>query len=326
MTKRNLDLLTTLVLVAIGVGFLYLWQKQSSPGKSIVPKSEEAVTTVAGDPFLAPVIPKSLPARCDSAQSLKLVSGNYAGLVLAADGAFWIGHDSQVEKLGKDGRILATIAIGTPVHAVAVVNETLLLAAGQDRIFRLEKSGEEWKVIAWEPLAPKSYITALAIAEDRVLVADAGDRAVSALDLKTGKALWKTTGEAGFAVPSPYFALTVNPDGNLWVVNPAHHRMESYGVADGRFIANWKPDGVTFSGCCNPALMVGLAGDRFVTFEKGPQVLQVFAPSGKLLVKLAGTEEFFSGTFSYAMAVDAKECLYLLDDHRDMILCFPNLK
>lgn len=263
------------------------------------------------------------PARCDQAKSVVLAQGKYAGLAVAADGGFWVGHGTRVERIGLQGEVLEQAEAGLPVETLAAAGETRLFAAGGRQIVRLEKRAGQWQASPCWKGSERSQITTLAVAGPRLLAADAGERQVFALDQESGQRLWQTSGETKFIVPSPYFALSVNPDGTLWVVNPGQHRLENCALEDGKFVAAWQPPDGTFSGCCNPARMAALSGDRFATLEKGTPRLRIFAPSGQELETLAGPDELVAAPFDYALVADAAGTLYLLDDHRDKILCFP---
>ena len=103
-------------------------------------------------------------------------------------------------------------------------------------------------------------------------MADAVNRSVHRFDI-SGKYLdsfeGKTGGQDlhGFIVPSPYFDLKVNGDGELWVINPGKHAFENY-TDDGELRSYWennsmKVDG--FSGCCNPAHIAFLPDGSFIT-------------------------------------------------------------
>jgi hypothetical protein len=265
----------------------------------------------------------ALPAHCDPAKSIVLPPGDYAGLSIASDGSLWTGNGNKLLKFAPDGMLRENIELKGTIQAVATEDGQTVFAAARDQVFRVVNTAEGWQTTAWKPLPETSYICSLAIAQNRLVIADAGRKMLLAVDPESGKSLWATSGETGFTVPSPHFAVSQNADGTLWVVNPGQHRLESYATEDGRYLSSWEPKGAVFAGCCNPALMVGLAGDRFVTMNKGSLSLQNFASSGTRLARLAKEADFLPGPFRYALALDKQENIRLLDAHRKMILFFP---
>jgi hypothetical protein len=265
----------------------------------------------------------ALPAHCDRARSLALPPGDYAGLAIDSDGNLWTGNKNSLLKFAPDGTLRETIKLEDTILAVATEDGQTVFAAGRNQVFRVVKTAGGWQTTAWEPFPESSYICSLAVAQNRLLIADAGRKRLLAMDPESGKSVWESAGETGFTVPSPYFAVSQNADGTLWVVNPGQHRLESYAIEDGRYLSSWEPLEPAFTGCCNPALMVALTGDRFVTMNKGSLALQGFASSGARLARLAREADFVVGPFRYALALDKQENIWLLDDRRQMILFFP---
>ncbi|MHC4639708.1 MAG: NHL repeat-containing protein, partial [Planctomycetota bacterium] len=119
-------------------------------------------------------------------------------------------------------------------------------------------------------------MTSIAVYENNVFAADAGNRIVMRYDTQ-GK-LINTIGQKnternipGFLIPSPYFDLAVGKDGLLRVVNPGLHRIEAY-TFDGDLEFWWGRTSTLvegFCGCCNPVNFAILDDRSFVTCEKG---------------------------------------------------------
>jgi hypothetical protein len=142
-------------------------------------------------------------------------------------------------------------------------------------------------------------LTAVAVAEKDVFVADAGNRVVLRYDL-AGKLLGRIGKKdpdkhiLGFIVPSPYLDLGVGADGLLWVVNPGRHRLEAY-TADGDIQNYWGEESLGvkgFCGCCNPIHFARLPDGRFVTSEKGLPRVKVYSAKGDFEGVVAGPELF----------------------------------
>jgi hypothetical protein len=147
-----------------------------------------------------------------------------------------------------------------------------------------------------------------------LFIADAGNRKVYCYTAE-GKKLWEIHGAENekFIVPSPYFDLVPDGNGGIWVVNPGRHRIENY-TAAGKFKALWEPlPAKTMLGCCNPAYLGVLSGDRFVTLEKGLVRSRLFAPSGKVIDKIVPANNFVQGRFKYDLAILPGDRVAILD-------------
>ena len=156
------------------------------------------------------------------------------------------------------------------------------------------------RLAVWEQPGPKSQITSIALAEDAVFVADAGERVVLRYDL-AGKLLGRIGGRddrdnlPGFIVPSPYFDVAIAPDGLLRVVNTGVLRVETY-TLDGTLQSAWRGQPSVairgFSGCCNPAHIAILPNGNIVTAEKGLPRVKVYTNGGEFVCVVAGPESF----------------------------------
>ena len=153
------------------------------------------------------------------------------------------------------------------------------------------------RTATWDSFGEKSVLTAIALAEQDVFIADAGQRIVWRCDT-TGKVLGRIgdrdadRGIRGFFVPSPYFDLAIAPDGLLRVVNPAAHRIEAY-TFDGDLETYWGEASVGlegFSGCCNPAHIAIFADGRVATAEKGLPRVKVYDAEGTFLTAVAAPD------------------------------------
>ena len=181
----------------------------------------------------------------------------------------------------------------------------------------------------WEPLNDTTVLTSLAVTDSLLFAADAGNRRV--LRYKTNGTLSGSfTGKRdsadlhGFIIPSPYFDLVVNSDGELWVVNPGKHAFENY-TFDGQLRGFWENAAMTidgFSGCCNPAQMAVLPDGSFVTAEKGMVRIKIHKASGEVLAVVAPPEKFKGETYAPDLAVSPSGDIYTLDYERKMIRVF----
>lgn len=160
----------------------------------------------------------------------------------------------------------------------------------------------------WEDLGERALITSIAVAEQDVFVADAGNLLVMHYNL-AGQLVGRIGardgrgGSMGFVVPSPYFDVAVGPSdvggiGNpshnvLYVANPGAQRIESYSF-DGDLEAFWGKAASSiegFFGCCNPAHFAVLPDGRFVTAEKGLLRVKTYTSDGEFDSVVAGPEQ-----------------------------------
>jgi hypothetical protein len=228
-----------------------------------------------------------------------------------------LGQEISRTQVEPGGRCIAlspdgTVMLGYENHLVALRNE--------EEVFRSQ------------PAAGDALFTALAVSEDLVFVADAGNRQVITYDhelQQTGSFKGESGVSAlhGLILPSMHFDLGVNAGNELWVVNPGLHSIQNYTPA-GRLRGHWSkssfgPDG--FSGCCNPYFIAFLSDGRFVTSEKGIIRVKIHKESGEFESFVAAPEKFGDGTRAPALAVDGNDHILLLDFDNNMIRYFePN--
>ena len=184
---------------------------------------------------------------------------------------------------------------------------------------------------SWSKIAGQPYLTSLAVNDSFIYVADAGNKLVHQFNLdgelirEIGK---KDTirGIRGFFIPSPYFDLVFGREGELWVVNPGYHSLESYN-SKGDLISSWtrtsmQVDG--FSGCCNPSNMAILSDGSFVTSEKAMIRVKIHQPNGDFKCLVAGPDQFDEGTHGIDLAVDSNDRIYVMDPVRKVILIYKS--
>ena len=128
----------------------------------------------------------------------------------------------------------------------------------------------------------------------------------------------------GFIIPSPYFDLAFNGDGELWVANPGKHSLENYTI-NGELRTWWTASSVSikgFSGCCNPVHFAFLPDGTFVTSEKGTIRIKVYKPSGEFLGVVASPSKFKENSHAPDLAADDKGNIYALDIDKKMLRLF----
>jgi hypothetical protein len=176
-------------------------------------------------------------------------------------------------------------------------------------------------------------VTSIALAEDDVFVADAGNRVVVRLN-PDGELLGRigqpdaSRGVRGFVVPSAHFDVAATADGLLRVANPGARRIETF-TFDGGVLGHWgrasaEIDG--FFGCCNPAHFTVLPDGRFVTAEKGIPRIKIYSPRGDLECVVADpamlgqqvaaiplSDEGENGVSAFDVAADGRGRILVLD-------------
>jgi hypothetical protein len=182
----------------------------------------------------------------------------------------------------------------------------------------------------WNSFGNRSFITSLAVSGEDVYVADAGNRMVYHCNT-TGQVLRRIgekdeeKGVPGFVIPSPYFSVALDDNKFLWVVNPGMHSLENYN-ADGSMRTSWaassfKIDG--FSGCCNPAYMVMMDDNSFVTSEKGMPRIKLYDQHGVFKGVVAPPDAFDENSSTApAIALDARQRVVALDIERKQVRIF----
>jgi hypothetical protein len=226
-----------------------------------------------------------------------------------------------------EGDQLLKIMLPFDARCLDISEEGEIIIGFRNRIGFFNDRGEQLRVT--DTLNSRAYITAVAIKDQLIFVADAGNRVVHRYDIsgryldnfegKTGE-----KGNNGFIVPSGYFDLKINSEGELWVVNPGKHAFENY-TDEGNLRGFWENSSVDiegFSGCCNPAHIAFLPDGSFVTSEKLIVRIKVHKPSGEFLSVVAPPEKFKENGMAPDLAVDDNGNIYALDFDRKIIRVF----
>jgi len=242
------------------------------------------------------------------------------------DDKLYVAGDSQIQIIDISGNLLNTLEI-PGLSKTIEVSDDRIYAAINNQIIVFNHSGEISNT--WKTLENGSSVTAIAASENIVYIADAGKRKVLKYNIE-GELLHEFDGKAdegvlhGFIIPSGFFDLDFNPDGDLWVVNPGMHSLENY-TADGNLREHWNNTGIMiegFSGCCNPAFYTFLPDGRFVTSEKGLVRIKTYKPSGEFDGVVAAPDKFTEDGRAPDIATDSAGNIYALDFDKKMIRVF----
>lgn len=249
-------------------------------------------------------------------------------LAIGHDDTLYVCSGNYVTAMNHTGASGLEIALVEPPRCVAPAAEGTIFVGLRDHVEVFDAKGA--RKATWDPPGKKPWLTGLAVTEDDVFAADAGNRVLLRYD-KSGK-LVRRIGEKdkdrnipGFIVPSPFFDVEIARDGLLRVTNPGRHRVELY-TLDGDLEGSWGTTSMGingFCGCCNPINLALLPDGRYVTCEKGLPRVKVYSATGEFESVVAGVETFAANAKACGPSdctaggldavVDAQGRIYILD-------------
>ena len=246
----------------------------------------------------------------------------YEGSVYLTGEHFILALDPQ----GKPKLNIKTEETGTCIK----VNSDAIFIGCEKKILKTDHEGNI--LTEWNIPGDRAVVTSLAVSENTLYVADAGQRKVFRYDLNGNEKdsfEGKSESDAGhgFIIPSANFDLVIDPFGELWVVNPGKHALENYS-SDGNLRGYWQKASMEidgFTGCCNPAEIACLSDGSFVTSEKGLVRIKVYDQSGKLLSVVAPPDKFEEEGKAPEVAV-YNDIIYALDFDAAKIRVFEHIK
>ena len=288
-----MGILALLVIIACvivaGVALFHVntsTEKGSGLGKEFIYDLEELRKV---DPRLILYQEKDPPIMTHLTQAL--------GIALGPNDQIHVAGDKSIRIFNKEGGSISDISLTESPRCLAVAPDGLIYVGMKDHVEVYDVEGKRRK--KWKPLGRDAYITSIAVAENSLFLADAGNRVVVRYDIsgKLSGYIGKKDNEKntpGFNVPSPHFDLAIYPDGFLRVVNPGRHRIETY-TLDGSFVSHWGKFSMGiegFCGCCNPISFAITPKGRFITCEKGLTRVKEYDPTGKFLGVVAPPSAF----------------------------------
>jgi len=258
-------------------------------------------------------------------KNFKLGFEQAKSLTIDAD-KLYVAGDNKLQTIDLSGKLLTEMNLQGEPQTVEVYDGKIYVSVN-NQISVYDQTGLLIK--EWEQLGENSLITAIAAFENNIYVADAGMRKVIRYSTQ-GEKLIEFDGKAdegvlhGFIIPSPFFDLDINTDGNLWVVNPGLHALENY-TEDGNLREHWNNTTMQtegFSGCCNPTHFTFLADGRYVTSEKGLVRIKIYKSSGEFDCVVAAPAKFADEGEAPDVATDSQGNIYALDFDKKMIRVF----
>ena len=243
-----------------------------------------------------------------------------------SDGKIFVVGDQKLQIIEPNGYLLKEINFEMKPTCVFASLDNIYIGFRKSLTI-LNQEGI--KIANCNSFSDSTVITSITEKSGIIYVADAGKRIVRKFD-QTGKPVGEIEGKSGndqihgFIIPSPYFDLAFNSDGDLWIVNPGKHSLENY-TPDGKLRTWWKATSVRiegFSGCCNPAHFAFLPDGSFVTSEKVMIRIKVYKPSGEFLGVVADPSKFKDDVHAPDIAADDLGNIYALDIDRKMVRLF----
>ncbi|MBM3289743.1 MAG: hypothetical protein FJY92_06290 [Candidatus Hydrogenedentes bacterium] len=241
----------------------------------------------------------------------------------------YVAGEGAIAVYGTDDKPVAMLSIdGAPICAAAAPDGGLYVGL-KEKVLVFDADGKQ--KAEWDAFTPRSYLTAIAVKDGDVYVADAGKRVVVRFDmdgtvLATIGAKDEGRDVPGLEAPSPYLDLAVNDDGHLWVVNPGELGLERY-ESDGSIVTSWYRPSVLklegFPGCCNPTHIAFTSKGELVTAEKGLVRIKLYeVTTGAFEGLVAASGQFPREQSVRDIAVDARDRILVLDPQRSAVRVF----
>lgn len=305
------------VLAAIAAGYFFLLGASDfpEPGKNIVYdlKDFEDLDNIETKYTEAPeIVPGFAPLTA----------------LAVANGNIYVAGKDAIAVYGPDNQQTARHGITGQPDSLGVASDGTMYAGIENTVAVYNADGSP--KATWNHFTERSYITAIAIKGEDIFVADAGKRVVYRMN--PAGVVQNRIGEKdpkkdvpGLEVPSPYLDLAINPDGDLWIVNPGKLGLERY-QPDGSIVTSWyrpslKLDG--FPGCCNPTNIAFDSRGELYTAEKGLVRIKSYEVTAGGFDGLVAASELFPRQHSVEdIAVDARDRILVLDSQRNAIRVF----
>ena len=270
---------------------------------------------------------KTDPALIQYDEAAKIATGlkELSAVAIGPEDRVLAAGDKAIRVFSKTGERTGEFKLDERPRCLAAAANGNIFVGMKDHVEVFDASGA--RQARWDNAGGDALLTAVAVAEKDVFVADAGNRVVLRYDLG-GKLLGRIGKKnpdkhiLGFIVPSPFLDLAVGADGILWVVNPGRHRLEAY-TFDGDLQSFWGKESLGvkgFCGCCNPIHFARLPDGRFVTSEKGLPRVKVYSAKGEFEGVVAGPELFPNQTANPNSTAAHGVCMDLAVDSAGRVL------
>jgi hypothetical protein len=259
-----------------------------------------------------------------------------------SSGLLYVAGDQSIKMMDSGGRIKDTVKLNISPFCLVPAEDRFYIGT-RGRIVITDKKGNVKET--WKSLGENAWITSIAIDNELIFIADAGQRIVWCFDIKGNSV--RRIGDKdpdrnipGFLVPGPYFDLAMAPDGLLRIANPGNHQVEAYTVKGDREFA-WGKFGnrlEDFSACCNPVSLAILPDGDVITCEKGVARVKVYGTFGRLKGFVADPKQLANvpssvgikteriQRYGFDVAADSEGHVYILDRVRNVLRFFRRNK
>jgi hypothetical protein len=307
-----------------------------------------------------PIDPKSIAYQ--ECRHFFVRAASARALAVDALDRIYVGDDKGILRYSSNGQEDASFKCTAAPRCLAIGGNEhrysgRIYAGYENHIAVVDAGGRQ--IASWASLGDKASISSIAVAEDSVFVADAGNRIVWHYD--TGGKIVGRIGDAdsarhvpGFMITNHFFDVALGGDGLVYAVNPRALRIEGY-THQGDLETHWgkgSPAVEDFFGCCNPVHLAVMPDGRFVTAEKGIARVKIYSREGTFLCVAAawsadgrsmqpgesasqgaskgvaaGTGQFSASTALAGLAVDSQRRVIVLvsSDHPMVEIFVPKV-
>lgn len=224
-----------------------------------------------------------------------VIPGKQTHRIAAHGSRLAVSVDRALLELSLTGELLSRRELPRPARALAFDRSGCVLIAMKNEIARLDGASGELSNVAL--LEKDSVVTSLATMQnangnDILHVCDAAKQTVWTVNPDGSREAHSTWNQ--FRFPQDFFQLALGADRDVYVSNPARHRIERFDAA-GQTIARIggkSRDLAGFAGCCNPVSFLVRGDGSIITAEQGVARVKLFDADGKFLRVLIEPEAF----------------------------------
>jgi len=209
----------------------------------------------------------------------------------------YVAGDQSVRVFDSAGKQVSYVKTSSVPRCLAVAKDGTMYVGAMDRV-EVYPAGPAGRS-SWDSAGDKAIFTAVAVTQEWVFVADAGNREILRYD-RSGKLIERIRKKGpagkidGVLMPSAHFDVEIGADGLIRANDPGRLCVDIY-TAQGELLTSWGkggPDIDRFIGCCNPVRIALLPDGSVVTSEKGLPRVKVYTKEGKFDCVVAGPESF----------------------------------
>jgi hypothetical protein len=246
--------------------------------------------------------------------------------------------DGTVQAISPDGKIASSFKPQVEGEAVSVAvdsKDNIYILSSVVEVKTIKNRGR--KIVSRKPLkaictivntkgeVQKTYeLTGLVnptgakVAEDKLLVSDAKQKAIGIFNAQNGE---KVSTIENLRSCCGIMDISVRNNNQLLVANLGAFRVSGYDLTGKKNLdfGQRGADISDFHGCCNPVSLTYLSNGAIVTVEKDPTRVKIFSQDGAK--EVAGIEELVKGCSYIPMAVDGNDNLYLASAKKGIVKC-----